>query len=163
MNDQKMLANAIHIATNAHHGQYDKGGHPYILHALAVMYNVRSHKYDIITQCIAVLHDVMEDTDVTEDDLRRAGMCEEVIEGLRLMNHQDGVDYFDYITNMKNNIRVLRVKRADIEHNFDIRRLKGLREKDQARLAKYSKAYVLVERLIEAFESIATFKQENRL
>jgi Guanosine polyphosphate pyrophosphohydrolases/synthetases len=163
MNEQKMLADAIHTATYAHHGQYDKGGHPYILHALAVMYNVRSHNYDITTQCIAVLHDVLEDTSVTEEKLRELGMSEEVIEGLRLMNHADGVDYFDYISNMKNNIRVLRVKRADIEHNFDIRRLKGLREKDHARLTKYSKAYVLVGRLIDSYESIETFKKENHL
>lgn len=167
MNKQSMLGIAIGIATRAHEGQFDQGGNPYILHPLTVMYNVRSQGddrkgLDIETQCIAVLHDVLEDNaDWTVDTLRECGMSQEVIDGLLLMVHTDGVDYFDYIEGMKHNIRALRVKKADIEHNFDISRIKGLRQKDFARLEKYSKAYVLVKKLIDNYTTIETFKKEN--
>lgn len=157
-----MLASAIRIATLAHHGQFDKGGHPYILHPLAVMYNMRQQGFDIETQCIAVLHDVLEDNaEWTVERLVEEGMSKEVIDGLILMRHDKGVDYFEYIEGMKHNIRTLRVKKGDIEHNSDIRRLKGLRAKDFERLQKYSKAYVLVQKLIDAYITIETFKQEN--
>lgn len=158
---QKMLATAIRIATIAHDGQFDKGGNPYILHPLAVMHNMRQQGYDVETQCVAVLHDVLEDTTETVESLAQAGMSKDVIDALILMNHRNGVDYFDYIEGMKHNIRTLRVKKGDIEHNFDIRRLKGLRQKDFARLEKYSKAYVLVNKLIDAYMVIETFKKEN--
>lgn len=161
-NKNAMLATAIRIATTAHDGQFDKGGNPYILHPLAVMHNMRQQGFDIETQCIAVLHDVLEDNpDWTVERLASEGMSKEVIDGLILMVHNRGVDYFDYIEGMKHNIRTLRVKKGDIEHNFDIRRLKGLRPKDFARLEKYSKAYVLVQKLIENYITIETFKKDN--
>lgn len=163
-NKQVMLAQAILIATTAHSGQFDKGGNPYILHPLAVMHNVKQQGFDIETQCIAVLHDVLEDNaEWTVERLAAEGMSKEVIDGLILMVHNRGVDYFEYIEAMKHNIRTLRVKKADIEHNFDIRRLKGLRQKDFARLEKYSKAYVLVQKLIDNYITIETFKKENQL
>lgn len=159
---QAMLAKAILIATTAHTGQFDKGGNPYILHPLAVMHNMRQQGFDIETQCIAVLHDVLEDNaDWTTERLAEEGMSAEVIDGLVLMVHKRGVDYFVYVEAMKHNIRTLRVKKGDIEHNFDIRRLKGLRQKDFARLEKYSKAYVLVQKLIENYVTIETFKKDN--
>lgn len=159
---QTMLAKAIVIATLAHEGQFDKGGNPYILHPLTVMYNMRQQGFDIETQCIAVLHDVMEDNpNWTVARLAEEGMSKEIIAGLILMVHNSGVDYFDYIEAMKHNIRTLRVKKGDIEHNFDIRRLKGLRQKDFDRLEKYSKAYVLVQKLIDNYITIENFKKEN--
>lgn len=159
---QKMLAAAILIATEAHAKQFDKGGNPYILHPLTVMYNMRTQGFDIETQCIAVLHDVLEDNaEWTVDRLRESGMSEEVIDGLVLMVHNEDVDYFVYIEAMKHNIRTLRTKKGDIEHNFDIRRLKGLRPKDFERLAKYSKAYVLVNTLIDNYITIETFKKDH--
>jgi hypothetical protein len=161
-NKQVMLAKAITIATLAHDGQFDKGGNPYILHPLTVMYNMRQQGFDVETQCIAVMHDVLEDNaSWTVERLVEEGMSKEVIDGLILMVHNRGVDYFDYIEGMKHNIRTLRVKKGDIEHNFDIRRLKGLRPKDFARLEKYSKAYVLVQKLIDNYITIETFKKEN--
>lgn len=162
MNEQKMLAAAILIATQSHVGQFDRGGHPYILHPLAVMYNVRNQGFDIETQCIAALHDALEDDKtMTVERLLEAGMSATVIEGLLLMTHAADVDYFAYIEAMAHNLRVLRVKKADIEHNFDIRRLKGIRPKDSERLVKYSKAYVLVQKLIENFVTIENFKKDN--
>jgi GTP diphosphokinase / guanosine-3',5'-bis(diphosphate) 3'-diphosphatase len=161
-NKQRMLATAILIATQAHAGQFDRGGHPYILHPLAVMYNMRQQGFDIETQCVAVLHDVLEDNaDWTTERLAEEGVSKEVIDALILMCHADGVDYFDYIEGMKHSIMALRVKKGDIEHNFDIRRLKGLRQQDFMRLEKYSKAYVLVQKLIENYVTIESFKREN--
>lgn len=160
--DQKMLAKAIYIATIAHHNQYDRGGNAYILHPLAVMQNMKNHNFDIVTQCIAVLHDVLEDNrEWTVERLLAEGMTTEVTDGLVLMCHEPGVDYFDYIARMKDNLRVMHAKRGDIEHNFDIRRLKGLRPKDIERLEKYSKAYVLINTMIENFETVERFKKEH--
>lgn len=160
--EQQMLAKAIYIATIAHHGQYDRGGNAYILHPLAVMQNMKNHNFDIVTQCIAVLHDVLEDNrEWTVERLLEEGMSTEVTDGLVLMCHERGADYFDYIAGMKDNIRVMHVKRGDIEHNFDIRRLKGLRPKDIERLEKYSKAYVLINKLIENHNSVESFKKAH--
>lgn len=162
MNEQKMLAAAIRIATEAHDGQFDKGGHPYILHTLTVMFNVRNRGYDIVTQSIAVLHDVLEDCpEWTVERLLSEGISQEVIDGLLLMVHNASVPYFEYIENMKHNLRVMHVKHADIEHNFDVRRLKGVRPKDSERLDKYAKAYKLIETLISSYTTIENFKKEN--
>lgn len=158
----QMLGDAIKIATLAHYGQFDKGGHPYILHPLAVMHSMRQQGFDIETQCIAVLHDVLEDSkDWDADKLLTAGMSKEVIDGLVLMVHNTGVDYFDYIDGMKHNIRALHVKRGDLEQNSDIKRLKGLRQKDFDRLVKYQKAYKLVETHINHYYTIENFKKEH--
>lgn len=160
-NKQPMLASAIQIAVMAHSGQFDRGRNPYILHPMTVMFNMREHGFDIETQCVAVLHDVLEDnTDWTVERLLDAGISKEVVNALVLMCHNKGEDYFDYIEGMKHDIRALRVKKGDIEHNFDIRRLKGLRPKDFDRLEKYSKAYVLVQKLIENYVTIEDFKRE---
>lgn len=160
--ESKMLSNAITIATLAHGGQYDKGGHPYILHPLAVMYSMRTHSFDIETQCVAVLHDVLEDSDAWDvASLRDAGMTQNVIDSLLLMVHHKGVDYFEYIEAMRHDIRALRVKRGDLEQNSDLSRLKGLRQKDFDRMQKYAKAYTLVNTLIDNFVTVEKFKQEH--
>lgn len=147
---QEMLDKAISIATEAHSHQFDMGGSPYILHALTVMFSVRQQGFDIETQCIAVLHDVMEDhPEWSVSRLLDAGMSKAVVDSLLLLCHDKDTDYFDYIRSMRHDIRALRVKLADIEHNCDIRRLKCLRQKDFQRLEKYSKAYVLIKELID--------------
>lgn len=158
----KMLATAILIATTAHVGQFDKGGHPYILHPLAVMYDMRSKGFDIETQCIAVLHDVLEDCpEWTVERLLAEGISMEVIDGLLLMCHAPGVGYFEYIEAMRHSIRALRVKRGDLRHNMDPTRQKGLRPKDFDRMVKYQKAYAMVNMLIENFVTVESFKKEH--
>lgn len=158
----KILSTCITIAVEAHTGQFDKGGNPYILHPLTVMYRLREKGYDIYTQCVGVLHDVMEDhPEWTEERLLSRGVPQIVIDDLRLMTHDSETDYFDYIEGMRNSIRCLRVKLEDIGHNSDIRRLKGLRKKDFERLERYSKAYVLVNKLIEHLLTIEQFKKDN--
>lgn len=133
------LNEAIKIAVLAHSGQLDKGGNPYILHPLWIMHKVRhlGTKYMIV----AVLHDVVEDTNINFDSLIESGFNFEIIEALKLLTHTKNVDYHDYITRLASNPISREVKLRDLEHNSKITRLKGLREKDFARLVKYQKAY----------------------
>lgn len=130
-----MLSAAIRIATNAHDGQYDRGGNPYILHALKVMHYTKSQDEEI--QCIAVLHDVIEDSDVTWWDLREAAMSERVINAVRALTKVPGQSYDEYRDGVFSNRDAMLVKLADLRHNTDIRRLKGITVKDRERMARY--------------------------
>ncbi|MGG1266408.1 HD domain-containing protein [Brevibacillus laterosporus] len=90
------LEKAIVIATKAHAGQVDKGGNPYILHPLRVMLKMGTEEEMIV----AVLHDVIEDTKVNVDDLKRAGFTESVIDAVIALTRQDGERYMDFIERM---------------------------------------------------------------
>jgi len=143
-----MLANMLHIATTAHHGQFDKGGAPYILHPLKVMHYTKSNDEEI--QCIALGHDVVEDTNITYQDLREQGMSERVIEGIRALTKIPGQTYDEYKQVVFSNRDAMIVKMADLRHNTDIRRLKGITEKDLARMAKYQMFYLELKERLEA-------------
>lgn len=134
-----MLSNAIKLATNAHAGQFDKGGMPYILHPLKVMHYLKSDDEEL--QCIAVLHDVVEDCSVTWEDLEKEGMSVRVMLAVSLLTKIRGQSYTEYKNGVKSNNDAIRVKLADLRHNSDIRRLKGVTEKDLARIARYSIFY----------------------
>ena len=134
-----MLSNAIKLATNAHAGQFDKGGVPYILHPLKVMHYLKSDDEEL--QCIAVLHDVVEDCNVTWEDLEKEGMSVRVIHAVSLLTKMPGQSYTEYKNGVKSNNDAIRVKLADLRHNSDIRRLKGVTEKDLARIARYNVFY----------------------
>jgi (p)ppGpp synthase/HD superfamily hydrolase len=138
-----MLAKMLVIATNAHAGQYDKGGLPYILHPLKVMHYLKSDDEEL--QCIALGHDVIEDTDITYKYLRDEGMSERVIAGIRGMTKVPGQTYEEYKECVFANIDSMKAKKADLRHNSDIRRLKGVTDKDVARIAKYMKFYSEIE------------------
>lgn len=137
---KKMLATAVAIASMSHIDQFDKGGVPYIMHALKVMYFTKSNDPEL--QTIAVLHDVVEDTKLTFDDLIHEGMSERVITALRLLTRTPGQPYQDYIDGIKTNQDTVIVKLADLRHNSDIRRLKGITDKDVVRMRKYHKAFL---------------------
>ena len=139
----EMLAQMLHIATSAHHGQYDKGGKPYILHPLRVMSFLKEDDEEL--QCIALGHDIIEDTSVTYADLRIAGISERVIVGIESLTKQKGYSYDDYKKQVFGNIDAMRVKLCDLRHNTDIRRLKGVTEKDIARMAKYHTFYLEIQ------------------
>jgi (p)ppGpp synthase/HD superfamily hydrolase len=143
-----MLANMLHIATTAHHGQFDRGGAPYILHPLAVMQMTKSNDEEI--QCIALGHDVIEDTKITFQDLREQGMSERIIEGIRALTKMPGQTYDEYKKVVFANRDAMIVKMADLRHNTDIRRLKGVTEKDLARMAKYQMFYLELKERLEA-------------
>lgn len=134
-----MLAKMLVIATNAHAGQFDKGGNPYILHPLKVMHYTKSLDEEI--QCIALGHDVIEDTSVTYKDLRDAGISERVINGIWRLTKLPGQPLEEYKDGVFTNRDAMIVKSADLRHNSDIRRLKGVTEKDIARIAKYMQFY----------------------
>ena len=138
-----MLDKMLVIVTNAHHGQFDKGGRPYILHPLRVMSFLKEDDEEL--QCIALGHDVIEDTSVTYEDLRAAGISERVIVGIEALTKQKGYSYDDYKKQVFANVDAMRVKLCDLRHNTDIRRLKGVTEKDIARMAKYHTFYLEIQ------------------
>lgn len=140
MRKGEMLAKMLVIATNAHDGQFDRGGQPYILHPLKVMHYLKSDDEELM--CMALGHDVIEDTSVTYKDLRDAGISERVIDGIRALTKQPGQTYEEYKEGVFASKDAMKVKMADLRHNSDIRRLKGVTEKDIARIAKYNKFYL---------------------
>ena len=138
-----MLANMLLIATNAHAGQFDRGGNPYILHPLKVMHYLKGSDEEL--QCIALGHDLIEDTDVTYSELAAAGMSSRVIEGIRALTKMPGENYAEYKARVMCSRDAMLVKLCDLRHNTDIRRLKGVTDKDVARMAKYHEFYVEIE------------------
>ena len=107
-----LTVKAARIAYDAHHRQYDVCGMPYIFHPFTVAESMT----DEYSTCVALLHDVVEDTDVTLEDLE-GEFPEEVIEAVRLMTHDKDVDYEEYVTALKGNPIARAVKMADVEHN----------------------------------------------
>jgi GTP diphosphokinase / guanosine-3',5'-bis(diphosphate) 3'-diphosphatase len=140
MKKGEMLDKMLVIATNAHAGQFDRGGNPYILHPLRVMSYLKTDDEELM--CIALGHDVVEDTKVTYRDLHDAGISERVIAGIRALTKLPGQTYDEYKEGVFANVDAMRVKMADLRHNTDIRRLKGISEKDIERMVKYQKFYL---------------------
>lgn len=128
------LLRALFIAARAHKGQRDKGGKPYIFHPLKVSLNVRGKDEKIV----ALLHDVIEDTSYTIDDLKF--LTKDQKEALLLLTHDKDTPYMIYIEFIKKNKIASRVKLADLDQNMNLNRLKIVTEKDLERLEKYKKA-----------------------
>lgn len=131
-----MLNKAIEIAAIAHTGQFDKAGEPYILHPLRVMLSCKDEGERIC----AVLHDVVEDSGIGFDDLRREGFSETVIEVLDCLTKRDGESYDDFIDRVLENKTACHVKLADIKDNMDLSRIAQPTEKDRQRIKKYEQA-----------------------
>lgn len=133
------LEKAITVALQAHEGVLDKSGKPYILHPLRLMMQMDSEE----AQITAVLHDVVEDSDVTLEDLVELGFSTAVLEALELLTHdKEAVAYADYIAGINGNTLARRVKLADLEHNMDPRRLPApLTGRDWERLQAYRLAW----------------------
>ena len=143
MKKGEMLGKMLVIATNAHGGQFDRGGNPYILHPLKVMHYLKTDDEELM--CIALGHDVIEDTDVTYQDLMDAGMSNRVIDGIKSLTKMPGQTYAEYKQAVFANNDAMIVKSADLRHNTDIRRLKGVTEKDIERTAKYHTFYLEIQ------------------
>lgn len=137
------LSKAIVLAVNRHEGQFDKGGNPYILHLMKVMHYTKSDDEEI--QQIAVMHDIIEDTDTTYLELVEMGFSERVIQGVMCMTKQRGQTYDQYRKQVLSNKDAMIVKSADLRHNSDIRRLKGVTDKDIARITKYHMFYLEIQ------------------
>lgn len=138
------LDRAIALAAEKFIGIYDKSGEPYILHCLQVMTNVKKYN-DIELSIAAVLHDIVEDTDVTFDDLEELGYSPRVIKIIKRVTREYDISYDDEIARICNDQDSIKVKMADLEHNTSILRLKGIRQKDLERIQKYHRAYFILQ------------------
>jgi len=142
----EMLNKMLVLVTTQFDGVFDRGGVPYVLHCLKVMHYLKSDDEEL--QCIALGHDLVEDTDVTYFDLRELGFSDRVIEGIRAMTKVPGETNDEYMVRIKANPDAIRTKLSDLRHNSDIRRLKGVTAKDVARIEKYHKMYLELRDLI---------------
>jgi (p)ppGpp synthase/HD superfamily hydrolase len=131
------LEDAILMAVQAHRGQVDKAGRPYILHVLRVMLYLDSE----LEKIVGALHDVIEDTRYTLDDLRDMDYSEEILQALDCLTRRQAETYEQFVERIKANPLARRVKIADLEDNLDIRRFPVLTEKDLERLRKYWNAW----------------------
>ena len=137
MSELELLEKAIAIAVDAHRGQKDRYDAPYILHPLRVMSRLQSPT----EKTVAVLHDVVEDTDWTFEDLRDEGFPEPILEALDCLTKRDGEPYEKLVKRSAANPLARRVKIADLEDNMDVRRLPQISPKDSGRFRKYLAAW----------------------
>ncbi len=144
---KQMLNAAIVFAATKHDGQFDKAGMPYIMHVLKVQYLLKSDDEEL--NCIAILHDILEDTDATVETLFSIGMSKRVVDAVWVLTKVKHTEYKDYLEQISSNKDAVRVKMADIRHNMDLRRLKGVTEKDLRRMEKYIHAYNFLKNSLE--------------
>jgi (p)ppGpp synthase/HD superfamily hydrolase len=137
------VADAVALAARVHRDQRDKAGQPYILHPLRVMLR----QYDEAAQIVGVLHDVLEDSKVTADDLRTGGYTEEVVVALEALTTRKGEDYADFIDRVAVNPLARRVKLSDLEDNMNVHRLTKVSSDDLERIKKYHTAWRRLARL----------------
>lgn len=131
------LEDAIELALSVHRGAVDKGGEPYILHPLRVMLRQQS----TVARMAAVLHDVVEDSDVRLDDLRDRGFAEEVVRAVDALTRRPGESYEAFVERAGADPVARAVKLADLEDNMDVRRLARVDEASARRLERYRKAW----------------------
>ena len=140
----KLYDLALRIAIRAHEGQKDKSEREYVTHPIRVAERCKDPKAKIV----ALLHDTIEDTDVTAEYLRSQGFPEEIIEGVLSVTKQEGEEgeenYEDFVLRAAKNPLGKEVKLADLEDNMDIRRLKNITDDDVTRLRKYLRAWHLL-------------------
>ncbi len=132
---------AMKLCFDAHKDQVDKSGLPYVFHP----FHLAEQMTDEETTITALLHDVVEDTAYTLDDLRGIGFPESVMTAIGLMTHDDGTPYLEYVARLKDNRIARTVKLADLRHNSDMSRLDVVDEKALTRAEKYKKAIALLE------------------
>lgn len=137
----ELLEKAIKLAKKYHQGQFDKGGYPYIEHPLRVMDGVEH----IEEKIVAVLHDVLEDCDVSRDQLIYEGIPKYLVEKLEVLCKRKNEKYFDYIDRVKATTLTINVKLSDLKDNMNLRRLKEVTGNDMKRLEKYKKAKEILE------------------
>ena len=126
---------AMNLAYAAHHGQVDKGGVPYIFHPI----HLAEEMDDDVSTCVALLHDTVEDTTVTLEELSES-FPREIVEAVELLTHRDGVEYFDYIRSIRADPVAVKVKLADLRHNGDPKRICNQGNAERRR-EKYAKAW----------------------
>ena len=132
----KLTKKAMQICFEKHKNQMDKSGVPYVFHPFHVAESMTSEDATIV----ALLHDVVEDTDTSFEELEQYGFSQSVMDALKLMTHDDNVPYLQYVENLKHNPIAREVKIADLTHNSDTSRLDTITDWDLQRAKKYQKA-----------------------
>lgn len=146
-----MTKAAMKLCFEAHKDQVDKAGILYIFHPISLAERFREGQET--ETCVALQHDVLEDTNYTVDNIRAAGMNEEVIEALLLLNHDPKVEYMDYIRHLSKNNIARHVKIYDLQHNSNLSRLEKVTKKDLKRVEKYKEALRILFEVEENLEA----------
>ena len=136
----EMTKRALKLSFEAHKNQLDKSGIPYVYHPFHIAEQMNTEAETIV----ALLHDVIEDTDYSLDDIKKMGFSEDVIDALALMTHDKTVPYMEYVTAIKKNSIAKAVKLADLRHNSDLTRLDVVDEKALSRVQKYKNAIAIL-------------------
>lgn len=144
----KLFETAYKIAYEAHKGQVDKGGRPYIEHPLHVAEGVVTLEEKVT----AILHDVLEDSDWTAQELKNAGIPNKIVEAVVLLTRDSAVypDYMEYVREISHNPIARAVKMSDIRHNMDLSRIKNPTQRDYNRVERYKKAYEILEQVSQS-------------
>lgn len=127
---------ALALAFEVHQFQRDKGGLPYVFHPFHLAEQMDTEE----EICAALLHDVVEDSNYTLEDLDAMGFPKAVLEALALLTHDDAIPYLDYVAHLRSNPIARKVKQADLAHNSDEGRLNEIGPADRQRLEKYRRA-----------------------
>lgn len=142
-----MLDKAIALAKKAHDGQVDKGGHPYIGHPIRVMNQCENESEKIV----GVLHDAVEDSDLTLEELRVAGFSDRIIEAVDAITKRFGEKRKDYLNRVMDNPLALKVKIADMSDNADISRISNPTDKDRERTRIYKKTILRLQKKLKNY------------
>ena len=145
MKSKPTLQDSIELATKHHKGQVDKGGKPYINHPIRVMKKMMFEDEKII----AVLHDIVEDTSITLQDLKDMGYNSDIVNSIDCLTKRNGESYDDFIERVITDTEASRVKLSDIEDNMDTNRLKKITKEDEKRLKKYKKTHIKITKHLE--------------
>ena len=135
-----VVKRALKLCFAAHAGQVDRSGIPYVHHPLHLAEQMETEDEIVV----ALLHDVMEDTDYTLADLQAIGISDAAQEALLLLTHDDAVPYLEYVRALKDNPLACKVKLADLHHNSQLSRLEQVTDRDRARLEKYTAARAIL-------------------
>ena len=136
----RLIETSLQIALRAYAGKVDKAGREYILHPLRVMAKMRTG----LEMSAALLHDVLEDSEITAEELLAEGIPAEVVDAVQHLTKNENQDYMDFVARAGKNKIAAAVKLADIEDNIDVLRLSSLGEEDLARIRKYHAAWHLL-------------------
>lgn len=136
----ELTVKAMRLAYEAHEGQFDKAGVPYIFHPIHLAEQMQT-EYGTVA---ALLHDVPEDSKYSLEDLAAMGFPEPVLHAISLLTHKPGVPYMDYVAGIKTDKLATAVKLVDLKHNSDKSRLPKLDERDIKRIEKYRRAIALL-------------------
>ena len=136
----ELTKKALKLCFDAHKEQLDKSGMPYVFHPFHLAEQMKSEE----TVIVALLHDLVEDTNYTLEDLSKMGFPKSVVDAIALMTHTKDKEYMEYVALIKNNPIARTVKLADLKHNSDISRLDIVTEKDLKRVEKYAAAIDLL-------------------